>query len=1290
MKPHVRAATPRFVVSIALLFSLLCALILPTPTLAESIFLPLITGSQSADQRVQAAAATELFLSEYIEGSSFNKAIEIYNGTGAAVDLAAGVYRLELYSNGAATASQSVALTGSLADGEVYVLANASADALILAQTDLTSNAVINFNGDDAVALRKNGVLIDVIGQIGFDPGSEWGTGLASTADNTIRRKSTVCSGDTNGADAFAPAGEWDGFANNSFDGLGAHTAACGTSGDVAPTVASTTPATNATDLAVTSNIDITFSEAVTVVEPWFTITCTSGSRTATVTGGPTTFTLDPASDFAAGESCTVSVVAANVTDLDADDPPDAMAADYSFSFTTVADTSLVTPISTIQGSGSVATAGTFTIEAIVVGDYQTQGSGQLRGFFVQEEDSDADADPATSEAIFVFCTTCPTPVTVGDKVRVTGTSSEFFNMSQLNAATAASVTVLTAGNPLPTPATIQLPVPGVPSGDLAAATAVINAYFEPFEGMLVTFPATLAVSEYFELARYGQVILSAGGRPRTFTAANSPSAAGLINHEIDLARRTLILDDTDNRQNRPSDAPNTAYYHPVPGLSTGNFFRGGDTITNLTGVLHWSFAGQSGTDAWRIRPVTEAYSYAFTSVNARPAAPSLAGSLKVASFNVLNYFLTIDTTSGDTGPCGGASNLDCRGADSAQELERQRAKLTQALLGLDADIVGMIEMENTPGVTPPQQIVADLNAIAGAGTYAFIDTGVIGTDAIRLGLLYQPGKVTPVGNYAILDSTVDPTFIDTRNRPALAQTFAEVANNARFTVVVNHLKSKGSGCGAGDDDTTTGQGNCNGTRTLAAQALASWLAGDPTNSGDPDVLIIGDLNSYAKEDPIVALQSTGYTDLVAAFGGPEAYSYVFDGQLGYLDHALANASLTPQVAAVTEWHINADELPLFDYNDDVRDAGEAAFEEESAVFPLYAADAFRTSDHDPVLIGLDLDGVAPFVTVTGVSAGATYPLGNVPSAGCDTQDAQSGVATAATLTVTGGDSNGLGSFTATCSGAVDNAGNSADAVSVTYMVVPAGTPVDSCGGYTVYKNGTVYSAPGWSGNIRVGTSGNNTILGMSGADLILGLGGNDLLTGNDGDDLICGGDGVDLLFGLAGNDLLDGGAGNDVLNGGSGDHDQLIGDVGNDTLLDGDGVLKAEGGVGNDLFTIVLRNGWRDSAGAAAFTGLAAGYGNDTVGLAILGSTTFLLDITGDERDDPASAQEGNNDKLALVAAVDPASTIIKFERRLTISAAEQAIPADDDGAAYLTEAVGEAGIGGLNNRFFLPLVIR
>ena len=155
-------------------------------------------------------------------------------------------------------------------------------------------------------------------------------------------------------------------------------------------------------------------------------------------------------------------------------------------------------------------------------------------------------------------------------------------------------------------------------------------------------------------------------------------------------------------------------------------------------------------------------------------------------------------------------------------------------------------------------------------------------------------------------------------------------------------------------------------------------------------MLIIGDMNSYAKEDPIVTLQNAGYTDLVGASGGPPAYGYVFDGQLGYLDHALANASLTPQVAGVAEWHINADEIPLFDYNDDVRTADEATFEEESDTLPLYQPNAFRTSDHDPVIIGLALarpndpptvDGGGPYEVFEGATVEVSA-TGSDPNAG--------------------------------------------------------------------------------------------------------------------------------------------------------------------------------------------------------------------------------------------------------------------------------------------------------------------
>jgi predicted extracellular nuclease len=207
-----------------------------------------------------------------------------------------------------------------------------------------------------------------------------------------------------------------------------------------------------------------------------------------------------------------------------------------------------------------------------------------------------------------------------------------------------------------------------------------------------------------------------------------------------------------------------------------------------------------------------------------------------------------------------------------------------------------------------------------------------------------------------VLTSAVDPRFIDTKSRPALAQTFEQLATGARFTVVVNHLKSKGSACDdVGDPDVGDGQGNCNLTRKAAAEALVDWLARDPTRNGDADFLIIGDLNSYAMEDPITAIRAgpddaagtaDDYRNLVARYLGPYAYSYVFDGQAGYLDHALSSSSLTPQVRGVAEWHINADEPDVVDYDTSFKGPGQRA---------LYEANAYRSSDHDPILVGLGL-----------------------------------------------------------------------------------------------------------------------------------------------------------------------------------------------------------------------------------------------------------------------------------------------------------------------------------------------
>ncbi len=271
----------------------------------------------------------------------------------------------------------------------------------------------------------------------------------------------------------------------------------------------------------------------------------------------------------------------------------------------------------------------------------------------------------------------------------------------------------------------------------------------------------------------------------------------------------------------------------------------------------------------------------------------------------------------------------------------------------------------------------------------------------------------------------------------------------------------------------------------------------------------------------------------------------------------------------------------------------------------------------------------------------------------------------------------------------------------------PVGTVVGVCGPITVYRDAAgKLTAPGWSDKIYVGTNGANTINGTAGRDLMLGLGGNDKLDGKGGDDLLCGGDNVDLIIGAAGNDYLDGGNGADVLNGGAGDYDILIGGEGNDILLDQDGVNSAQGGAGNDVFTIALRNGWRNQNGQPSFNGLTAGYGNDAVGLAILNTTRFLLDISGDERDNPASPLEGQNDGLALVGVIDPASQMIKFERQLVLTASAESQPQgflidpltiiDSSGAEFLSEPVGgdEPVAEGGNpaefaNHFYLPLIV-
>ena len=605
-----------------------------------------------------------------------------------------------------------------------------------------------------------------------------------------------------------------------------------------------------------------------------------------------------------------------------------------------------LTPISAIQGSGlSSSMAGEqVSVEAIVVGDFQ--GEDGLKGFYLQEEDTDADALNATSEGLFVFDDEFGVAVERGDRVRVSGTVEERFD--SLTALVNITEVAVTGSEDLPTPAIVNFPL--APEDGLRALEAV--------EGMLITIPDTLYVTEYFNYDRFGQLTLSSegpGNAPGTdgrldqFTQFNSPDADAFEAYQAAIATRKIILDDARLQQN-PSVLPFARNAQP---LSATNPLRGGDTINNLTGILSYDFGSyriyaDQGVD--------------FQPTNPRPTQPDdVSGSLKVASLNVLNFFTTLDQ---EGNPGSGPNNLPPRGADSLSEFNRQLEKLVSAIEIMNADVVGLVELENEFGDTNGDGAIAivalvdALNERIGSEVYAFVsppDTFVDTGDAISVGAIYKTATVkisegTTVETLTDSDLAalgIDGPLFDGSgtNRAALAVTFKEISSAETFTLSINHFKSKG-GNGTGDDaDIGDGQGNFNGMRTRGAQALAAWLESDPTGSGDSDFLIVGDLNAYAKEDPIVALAASGYTDLAAKFLGDKGYSFVFNGQLGTLDYALANESLVSQVTGATEWHINADEPDAIDYN--------LEFGRDEMLFD--GRSPYRTSDHDPIIVGLDL-----------------------------------------------------------------------------------------------------------------------------------------------------------------------------------------------------------------------------------------------------------------------------------------------------------------------------------------------
>ena len=558
-------------------------------------------------------------------------------------------------------------------------------------------------------------------------------------------------------------------------------------------------------------------------------------------------------------------------------------------------------PIHIVQGGGPVSPlAGNLvTVQAIVTADF-TDG---LDGFYLQEEDADADDDPLTSEGIFVYAPGAE--VAVGDLLTVTGEVEEYFGQTQLNS-TVAGASIVRDGNPdvFPAATVMDLPLP--------------DSTLESLEGMLVQ-PQDLVITNLNNLVRFGEVEVTSEERLVQFTECHKPDPGAYTAYLDSLSQDVIVLDDARSGTNvQPIFLPDGST------LSATNTLRAGQSIANLTGILGYGF------DRYRIQP-TDRTNVSLTG-NERPvAAPERTGELRVVSANVLNYFTT----------------LDSRGADTEAELIRQEAKIVAALHALDAEIIGLIEIENN-GNLALQRLVDSLNAVS-ERAYAYVDAPDPGDDEIMVALIYDTLSVAEVGTAASLTAPEGVFRGPRSNRVPLAQSFASIIGEGVYidtvTVCVNHFKSKGSGCGTGDDD-PGGAGNCNGTRTRAAAAVAKWLATNPTGVATPYRMIIGDLNSYRREDPIDTLLAAGYVNaktlLAPRFpcgGGPP--SYAFRGYWGSLDYALVSDTLANQIEQATAWTVNAPEPEILDYNLD--GSGDS----------LYAADFYRFSDHDPIVVDL-------------------------------------------------------------------------------------------------------------------------------------------------------------------------------------------------------------------------------------------------------------------------------------------------------------------------------------------------
>lgn len=666
---------------------------------------------------------------------------------------------------------------------------------------------------------------------------------------------------------------------------------------DNPPTVQSTTPADNATNIAANANISITFSEPVNATTSSFQISCaTSGTHAFNLSGGTTTYTLDPTTDFTAGEVCTVTVVAAQVTDQDG--TPDNMAADYVFDFTVA--NAAPTPIHTIQGSGAtsplegqtVTTTGIVTL--IKTG---TNTGGTANSFFIQ--DPNADADPNTSEGILVFTNSVPT-INVGDEVTVTGTVVEFFGMTEISPVT--GVSIIDTGNTLPAPVTLTTTI-------LDPTAPPTQPQLEKYEGMRMSAASltTTAPNDNFY-----DVYTVITGVPRPLREPGIEISKPVPPDPTTGTPDCCIprWDENPERLIVDTNARAGAPLNPYTSLVV---------FTNIAGPLDFSF------NEYRLIP--EATPTASANMSAVPVPTPTANEFMVGHFNVENF--------------------------NNNATQRQKAALAIRDVMRLPHIIGMIEIFDLADL---QALATEVNTISGTTYQAYLveadgtsedndqDVGyLVDTARVQVNSVVQRNATetytNPNNGQQELLNDRPPLVLDANVQPAGA--------NLRVIVVVNHLRS------FIDIDQDPGEGpRVRAKRKAQAESLAALLQEYQTNNPTTSIISVGDYNAYqfsdGYTDPIATIKGNptpddqivvdaspdlvnpNFVNLVDELPASERYSFNFEGTLQALDHVLVN-----NVARARRTHF--------------------AIARNNADFPEVPASAFasnaarpeRNSDHD-------------------------------------------------------------------------------------------------------------------------------------------------------------------------------------------------------------------------------------------------------------------------------------------------------------------------------------------------------